>query len=349
MQDHQEILDTFNPKLSRFFISRGPVPCPNGLERRKFTVRQRPYPPMSIYNRDYMRDEDRHRRASGPATWSVVIWLIVVNLAVYVVNNLLFFNPNRDWFGLSLEALGSLRLWTPLTFQFVHAHLWHLLANLLGLFFLGRFLLQLIPSPQVLRIYLAGGFAGGALQLAWNALAGDAIVIGASASVLAITFAAITLVPYQRVNLLLFFIIPVSLTMRQIGWIILGGNALMLLFSFQPSASGKEAVAVMAHFGGILLGWAYIRYRWHEPHVRLRPVPKRKPQLERRPKPEPRSEPPASGERPSPGKRPPFVTSDVDAILDKINEQGFQSLTPEERQLLEQSSRELSRRIDHDS
>ncbi len=160
---------------------------------------------MSIYNRDYMRDEDRHRRASGPATWSVVIWLIVVNLAVYVVNNLLLFNPNRDWFGLSLESLASLRLWTPVTFQFVHANLWHLIANLLGLFFLGRLLLQLVPSRQVLRIYLLGGLAGGAFQLAWNAVFGDAIVIGASASVLAITFAAITLVPYQRVNLLLFF------------------------------------------------------------------------------------------------------------------------------------------------
>ncbi len=302
---------------------------------------------MSIYNRDYMRDEDSHRRASGPATWSVVIWLFVVNLAVYVVNNLLLFNPNRDWFGLSLESLASLRLWTPVTFQFVHANLWHLIANLLGLFFLGRLLLQLVPSRQVLRIYLLGGLAGGAFQLAWNAVFGDAIVIGASASVLAITFAAITLVPYQRVTLLLFFIIPVNLTMRQIGWVILGGNALMLLFSFQPS--GKDSVAVMAHFGGIFLGWAYIRFGWHEHGARLRPVAKRKPRLERRPKPGPRAESQPPGGPTAPGRRGPFVTSDVDAILDKINEHGFQSLTAEERQLLEQSSRELSRRIERDS
>jgi membrane associated rhomboid family serine protease len=302
---------------------------------------------MSIYNRDYMRDDQRSQEGMGPASWSVVTRLIVVNLAVYLFNNLLFFNPQRDWFGLSLESLGSLRLWTPLTFQFVHAHLWHLLANLLGLFFLGRFLLLLVSPGQVLRIYLFGGVAGGAFQLAWNAVFGDAIVIGASASVLAIAFAAITLVPFQRVNLLLFFIIPVSLTMRQIGWIILGGNALMLLFSFQPSA--KDTVAVMAHFGGICLGWAYIRFRWHEQPGHPHPPGKRKPRPERVTNPGPRDDAPDSGGPSSPGRRGPFVTSDVDAILDKINAHGFQSLTPDERKRLEQSSRELSRRIDRDS
>ena len=296
---------------------------------------------MSIYNRDYMRDDERYRRATGPATWGVVIWLIVINAAVYLVNDLLFFNPKRDWFGLSLEALASLRLWTPVTYQFVHANLWHLLANLVGLFFLGRLLLQLIPSRHVLRIYLLGGLVGGALQLGWNAVFGDATIIGASASVLAITFAAVTLVPYQRVTLLLFFVIPVNLSMRQIGWIILAGNALMLFFNFEPS--GKNAVAVMAHFGGILLGWAYIRLRWHEDRPALRPAKaSRKGRSERRP---------AAGrtETPSKERRGPFVTSDVDAILDKINEHGFQSLTPEERKLLEDSSQQLSRRIDRDT
>ncbi len=298
---------------------------------------------MSIYNRDYMRDEDRPRGGSGPATWSVVGWLIAINLAVYLVNNLLFFNPNRDWFGLSLGALTDLRLWTPFTYSFFHANLWHLFANLLGLYFLGRFLLQLLPSRHLLRIYLFGGLVGGALQIAWNGVAGDAIVVGASASVLAITFAAITLVPYQRVNLLLFFILPVSLTMRQIGWILLGGNALMLLFRDQ--APGKDGVAVMAHFGGILLGWAYIRFRWHEPRIAKRSAPPRR----RAPAPR-RSGAPNRAAEPAPNtRRSPFVTGDVDAILDKINEHGFQSLTPEERQILEQSSQQLSRRIDRDT
>jgi len=303
---------------------------------------------MSIYSRDYMKDEDRYRRAGGPATWSIVIWLIVINVAVYLLNNLLFFDPRRDLFGLSLEALKSFRLWTPLTYQFIHASLWHLLANLLGLFFLGRMLLELVPSRHVLRIYLTGGFAGGALQLGWNAVFGpDASIVGASGSVLAITLAVATLIPHRRIQLLLFFIIPVSLTMRQVAWILIGINALSLVLGLVTS--GGDGIAVMAHFGGILLGWAYIRFGWHDdkPAVRKKSAPsKRKGAFGVRILRDGEEEI-YPGE--DSGKKKPFVTSDVDAILDKINEHGFQSLTVEERQILEQSSRKLSRRIDGDA
>ncbi len=294
---------------------------------------------MSIHSRDYMRDESRYR-PGGPATWSVVTRLILLNVAVYVVNNLIFYNPQRDFLGLSLEALKSFRLWTPLTYQFVHANLWHLLANLIGLFFLGRMLLGLVPPRQVVAVYLLGGLAGGALQLAWNAAFGpDAIIVGASGSVLAITFALVTLAPHHRIQLLLFFLLPVNLTLRQLGWLLLALNAVLLLFGSDPA--GGERVAVMAHFGGILWGWAHIRLGWHDRWK----APSLSPRWHR-----PRSRGKTEERRaPSPTKKAPFVASDVDAILDKINEHGFQSLTDEERSVLEQSSRRLSRRLDGDS
>lgn len=43
------------------------------------------------------------------------------------------------------------------------------------------------------------------------------------------------------------------------------------------------------------------------------------------------------------------MTDDIDAILDKINEHGFQSLTKAEKKLLDRSSRKLSKRLDKDS
>lgn len=298
---------------------------------------------MSSYDRDYMRHEPR-RGPTGPSTWSVVTWLLVINVAVYLVNNLLFFNPNRDWFGLSLEALASGRIWTLLTYQFIHANLWHLLANLLALFFLGRLLLSLVGPGHVLRLYLIGGLVGGAFQLAWNAVFGDAIIVGASGSVMAIVIAATTLVPHQRIRLMLFFVIPIDLSMRQIAWILVAVNAVTLLLSF--GAPEKDAVAAMAHFGGMFFGWLYIRRRWHE-------APARSPRSKRsgfgvrilRDDPPKPASPPA----PKPaGKKAPFVTSDVDAILDKINEQGFQSLNEEEHRILQESSGKISRRIDGD-
>ena len=298
---------------------------------------------MSIHSRDYMRGEDRR----VPSGWSVVIWLIVINASTYLLNNLIFYSPQRDIFALSLDALKSLRVWTPLTYQFVHANLWHLLGNMLGLFFLGRMLLDMAGPRQVLRIYLLGGLAGGVLQLAYNALFGpDALIIGASASVLAIVIAVCTLVPYQRIQLLLFFIIPISLTLKQVALIIIASNFLTLLFSF--STQGGNGIAVMAHFGGILFGWAFIRLGFHD----TRPVPA-KPRRDSSFKERfgiriIRDSDPKSDVS-TPPKKKPFVTSDVDAILDKINELGFQSLTDDERLTLEKSSRKLSRRVDRDS
>ncbi|NLT69604.1 MAG: rhomboid family intramembrane serine protease [Verrucomicrobiaceae bacterium] len=310
---------------------------------------------MSIYDRDYIR-EDASRHLGGPSGWSVVTWLLVINVAVFVLNNLLFYNPNREIFGLSLGALESFRLWTPITYQFIHASPWHLLGNMLGLFFLGRMLHDMIPPREVLRLYLFGGLGGGFLQLLYNAIAGpDAIIIGASASVLAIVIAVATLIPHRSITLLLFFIIPVTLTMKQIAYLLLAINALTILFSVGASGDG---VAVMAHFGGMLTGWMFIRYGFHRPRrFAGKPRATRISRTKNNPgrgkgfgirvirdgaETTPRTE--ATG--PSAENRTPFVTSDVDAILDKINENGFQSLTDAERQILQQSSRQLSDRID---
>lgn len=308
---------------------------------------------MSIYDRDYIRDSDSRPRGGGPSSWSVVIRLLVINVVVFVVNNLFFFNPDRDLFGLSIRALESYRFWTPLTFQFVHASPWHLLGNMLGLFFLGRMLLEMTGPRQVVRLYLLGGFAGGLFQLIYNGLVGpDSTGVGASSSVLAIVIAVATLIPHRSFTMLLFFIIPVTLTMKQIAYLIIAINALTLIFTFGDAGDG---VAVMGHFGGMLMGWAFIRYGLHQPGkspAKSRPKSKKGKKKGfgiRVIRDGDEVGPDRSATDSSSDKRKPFVTSDVDAILDKINEHGFQSLTDAERQVLEQSSRKLSDRIDRNT
>lgn len=305
---------------------------------------------MSIYDRDYIRNQDHPGRPGGPRTWGVVTWLLAINVAVFLLNNLFFYSRDRDLFGLSIEALGAFRLWTPLTYQFVHASPWHLLGNMLGLFFLGRMLLDLTGPRQVLSVYLLGGFAGGFLQLLYNGIFGpDAIIIGASASVLAIVIAVATLIPHRSIQMLLFFIIPVTLTLKQVAYLIVAVNVFTFLFSI--GAPESDGIAVMAHFGGMLLGWAFVRYGFHQSRGRSRPARVRtaRPPMKER-----------FGIRvirngegsdldiqaADSQSRKPFVTSDVDAILDKINEHGFQSLSDDERRTLELSSRKLSERID---
>lgn len=302
---------------------------------------------MSIYDRDYIREDRSPRSDFSPGSWSALVWLLVINGAVYLGNNVFFYSENRDLFGLSIEALKSSRIWTPITYQFVHATPWHLLGNMVGLYFLGKMLMSLTSPKQLVRIYLLGGLVGGALQLAWNAAIGnDAVIIGASASVLAIVIGVATLIPSQRITMLLFFVIPVSLTMRQVALVIIGFNVLSLLFNFGSTA--ETGIAVMAHFGGILLGWSYIHYRFHLEKAspsRAKPGKPTKSRFSIRVIRDGEKEDSADT-RETGGQKKPFVSSDVDAILDKINEEGFQSLTEAERDTLKQSSRKLSDRID---
>lgn len=265
-------------------------------------------------------------------------WLLAINALVFVVN-LISVTRFADFLGLSVHSLTSFYLWTPITYQFTHNGVIHFLCNMIGLFFLGRMLLSMVGSRLVLRIYLLGGLAGGLLQVLYNLVIGpDGLTIGASGSILAMLAAAATLIPHQRFQLLLFFIIPVNMTLRTALLLVLGLDMITLILIL--TGQGPD-VAVFAHLGGILFGWLFVRNGFASRQSRSRPRKKKRGFLGVRILRD--DEPPPSG------KKKPFVTNDIDAILDKINEQGFQSLTDEERKTLEKSSNKLSRRLDDDS
>lgn len=301
---------------------------------------------MSIYSRDYMK-EGGSAGGAGPRNWSVVTWLLVVNVAVFVLQ-MFFLQPGQsNPLALSLEGIQKWHLWTFVTYQFAHFNLLHILGNMIGLYFLGRMLLNLVGPRHVLNIYFLGGFAGGVFQLLFSALISqDSQIIGASASVLAIVLAVATLIPHQSIQLLLFFIIPIKLTMRQVALLCIALNAVIVVYQFVARPTNDVATAAMAHFGGIALGWAYVRYWLPSANDRSRAgrKPRRKNPFGIRILRD--DEPGPVGKE---TKKQPFVANDVDAILDKINENGFQSLSEEERRVLERSSRKLSDRIDRDS
>jgi membrane associated rhomboid family serine protease len=288
---------------------------------------------MSIYSRDYMRDGSSQRPGS-PATWNGVTWLLVINAAVFLVN-LISVGKLGSYLGLTVDSLRSFWLWTPITYQFTHFGLFHFAGNMLGLFFIGRLLLGIIGPRRLLRVYLLGGLAGGFLEILFHlAIGKGGLVIGASGAVLSILAAAATILPHQRFQLLLFFIIPISMTLRTVLWLSIGFNVVTLIMVLTDQGGG---IAVMAHFGGMLFGWLYIKY-WYERDDGAS-MKKRFPiRILRDSDPAPRAR--------KPKKKKAFVSSDVDAILDKINEQGFQSLSDEEKKLLEKSSERLSKRIE---
>ncbi len=287
-----------------------------------------------------MRDSSS---GSGPRSWSMVTWLLVINVAMLVLTMVVA--PLSDYLELSWGSLMRLQLWTLITYQFVHADPFHLLFNMIGLFFLGRMLQQALGGRHLLKIYLFGGIFGGLLQIGLSQIIGEsAVVIGASASVLAIIVALATYAPYQVIQLLLFFVIPVSLKLKHLAYILVGVDLLTLLYQLtQPT---QNNTAVMAHLGGMLFGFLYIRYWLPRQNTsgKKRSLKDRfgvrilkDDESAKRKVPEPRSP-----------RRKPFIGSEIDAILDKINEKGFQSLTAEEKKMLEKSSKKLSKKIDRD-
>lgn len=141
-------------------------------------------------------------------------------------------------FSLGLQPASFLqRPWTIVTSLFIHSGLWHVITNMLALYFFGRSLSGLIRESKLLIVYFCGGIAGSVLFLL---LAPPySIAIGASGAVFALGGALTVMRPKLRVFI---FPIPVPLPL----WIaVIGG---FLILSFFPG------IAWQAHLGGLVVG-----------------------------------------------------------------------------------------------
>jgi len=303
---------------------------------------------MGIYDRDYLRDDNHSYRGgrggggvAGPRGWSLVTWLIVINAAIFLIDNLVF--NGRQKGTITQGELFAGHVYLLLTYQFVHMDIWHLGLNMLMLHFMGRPLLDRIGGRPFLVLYIGAGILGGLVQVLYS----PNPVMGASAAGFGVLFAMITLTPWQEVYLMLFFVIPVKARMWKIGlWVSVFEIGMFLAQEFLGWRLGEHGIANLAHLGGAFFGWFWIAYVW--------PVAQRRQTVV---SPQQRWSGPFGSRRvldaevveervDSPREPKPFVSAEIDAILDKISAQGMQSLTEEERKLLQKSSEKLARRVD---
>ncbi|MBL0256020.1 MAG: rhomboid family intramembrane serine protease [Bacteroidetes bacterium] len=193
--------------------------------------------------------------------------LLIVNVVLFIVIRLvnsltqLYNTPLLDfefvskWLAVPAAPLVLLtKPWTLITYMFYHWDFMHLLFNMLWLFWMGRIFQEYLGSKKLLNTYILGGISGGIMYiLAYNVFplfatsVGAAYALGASASVLAITVATATLLPDYTIPLLFFG--PVKLK-----WIALVTIVLDLI-----NVSGSNAGGHIAHLGGALFGFVYIR------------------------------------------------------------------------------------------
>jgi membrane associated rhomboid family serine protease len=293
-----------------------------------------------LSDRLYMRETEPKGRAS------ILVWLICAIVAGFVLQNvflrLLNFGNSLEWlFGLSPAGLRGGRVWTILTYSFLHSpySLLHIICNVLALYFLGRELLPLLGSKRFAGLYAAAVAVGGLVWAGVHWHTGDTL-IGASAGVMALLIVFACFYPNQQMTFLLFFILPVTIKPKYLAIGMVALDLFAFVFYEILGRASPIDMAPSAHLGGMAVGWIYFRFV-HDAEWRLlnRRVSVELPRWMKR-----RQRMAAAPARPvSAGNRDEF-RAEVDRILDKITSQGFGALTAEEKRVLDEARELLSKR-----
>jgi hypothetical protein len=136
--------------------------------------------------------------------------------------------------------------------MFTHKDIWHILFNMLWLYWFGKIFLEYLDQKKLVAVYLLGGISGAVLYVlsfnifpAFTGLVAESVAIGASASVMAVVIAAAAYVPDYSVSLIL-------LGRVKIKYMALAIFILTSVMDFSVNSGGK-----LAHIGGALLGYLY--------------------------------------------------------------------------------------------
>lgn len=239
----------------------------------------------------------------------VTVVLAGLAVAIYVAQALLWSGegpPDVGEWALSGQALSEGRWWTLVTHLFLHGNLLHLFVNVLALWFIGPEVERTLGSGRFLLLYFAAGVAGGLLQIAFSAP--QAQLVGSSGAVCGVLLSFTTAYPDRRLQALLFFIVPVNMKARTLGWGLIVFSLVLAVLNILPQ------IGHLAHLGGALVG-AGLTWWWRR----------------------------RSPGRPA-GAAGGSGAARADDLLRRLAEEGLESLSREERQTLEQWSQRPRRR-----
>ncbi|GAA4018519.1 rhomboid family intramembrane serine protease [Hymenobacter fastidiosus] len=244
--------------------------------------------------------------------------------------------PILQWLAVpSVPGTLLTRPWTLLTYSFIHFDFFHILFNLLNLYWFGTLVREYLGDRRLVSLYVLGALAGAALYLlAFNLLPvfrdAPAILYGASAGVTAVILAAATLLPDYTFSII--FIGPVRI--KYIA-------AVVVLVSV-AGINGGNAGGEIAHLGGALLGFVFIK-QIQAGRDLGRPVQaigdwvgnlvSGRPNLRVTHRSGPAEAPTAKKSGPIKPEQ-----EEIDGILDKISRSGYESLSKEEKQKLFKAS-----------
>lgn len=289
-------------------------------------------------------DKLKHRYKHG----SVLIRFIYINLAFFVIIKVVsLFTTLFNIYSFDLITLLGVpsglnmllkRVWTLFTYMFVHEQIFHILFNMLWLYWFGKIFLQYFTGRVFGSLYVLGGLGGALLYIiAFNYIPYFASMerswmIGASASVMAIVMAAAFYRPEVRLNLL--FIGSIKIVYIAI---------VAFIIDFLSLGNGVNEGGHVAHIGGALIGYLFaMQYKngkditawvgklidWF---VNLTKPRKKKSKMKVQYK---RNETDMEY-----NERKKNEQADIDTILDKLKTSGYNGLSSEEKRKLFDASK----------
>lgn len=279
-------------------------------------------------------DDLKLRYRQGDVALQLIFW----NVGVFLVSILFFYQFKvghfsfPDWIALSSDPLISLtRPWTYLSYAFFHDGIGHLFFNMVVLHFCSQLFLTFFTTKQFLGLYvLSAVFSGFVFVLSYNFLQYSSLIVGASAAIYAVLVATTTYQPLMEVQLFLFGRVKL--------WYITSFVLLLDVLQFRVENMGGH----ISHFAGAFFGFLFIKLLingidlskissgtlsffmglFHKKEKK----PFRKVHVN-------------YAKREAPRSTSKIITKDktqqqIDEILDKISQSGYDCLTAQEKEFL---------------
>ena len=283
--------------------------------------------------------------------------LLAINIAIFFLQStILNSSDTQAALAFTYNDLPR-RWWSVATYMFVHASLLHVALNMYTLWIFGPRLEHRWGSRKFTVFYLLSGLGGLVLYALFFRDSGY-LLLGASGAIFGVMGAYALLWPKQEVYLFL----AVPMKVLTLVLILVGFNLAMGVASM---AGGGGDVAYFAHLGGFIVAWLYLRTPSSVSIEQLRQRISQVPDTEDPPRAIPRTLPRqrervdevdevVAKSKALAAKRPTAVVparkasrelkaEDVNRVLDKISAEGLDSLTADERSVLEEMSRRLNR------
>lgn len=283
-----------------------------------------------------------------------LIQIILINVIVFVA--LIVFKVVFVLAGLSeiySSFLGYLMLpadfgtfifqpWSLITYFFTHEGFLHIIFNMLFLFWFGRLIQDFLGNNRLISLYVIGGIMGGLFyMLMYNVVPfyhdriDASLMLGASAGVFAVVVGAATFMPNH--TFFLMFLGAVRIKYIALFYVLLSLSRTI----------GSNAGGELAHIGGAIIGFLFIKQLQQGNDIGA-PVIQTIDFFKGLFKPSSKIKVTHKKSGSASRKRTTSTSSDsagrtdqaeIDAILDKISERGYESLSKEEKQKLFNASR----------